>query len=427
MPELSAQLLSEYFDNLLPGLPQREDLLYPRYGGYSLANLPSTICKLLGIPEFGEPSLPPYLMRELGGPYKKVILMVVDALGYYLLKQFMDNGKANFLKQQLPQSFFVPLTSICPSTTASALTTLWTGETPAVHGIIGYEMWAKEYGMVINNILHSAMSYSGDTGGLVRAGFNPDEFLGRDTLGLHLSKYDVNPYAYMHYSIGSSGLSSMHLKGVNLHGYISEADMWVSMRNKLNSNPNEKMYIYAYWSTIDTLTHRFSLADERLAHQFSDFVGMMQTAFIDLLTESARKDTLLLITADHGSVYTPRYDKYDLIDHPVLTNMLRIQPTCENRLAFLYIKPGMEQAIREYFSETWPEKFSIITYQDALSAGLFGSDVLNHSMSDRVGDLIVIAHEDAYLWWANKTNIMLGRHGGLNPEEMLIPFFALPL
>ena len=427
MSELSEQLLEEYFNHTLQGLPQRKDLLYPRYEGHSLANIPSTICQLLDIPEFGEVALSQHLMDGLGGPYKKVILLVVDALGYYLLKQFVEGGKADFLKQQLPQSLFVPLTSICPSTTASALTTLWTGRTPAVHGIIGYEMWAKEFGMVINNILHSAMSYSGDTGGLVRAGFNPDEFLGCDTLGPHLSINGVNSYAYMHYSIGSSGLSSMHLKGTNLHGYVSESDMWVSMRNRLNSHPEEKMYIYAYWSTIDTLTHRFSLADERLAHQFSDFVGMMQTAFVDMLTESARKDTMLLITADHGSVYTPRYDTYNLKDHPVLTDMLRMQPTCENRLAFLYIKPGMEQKIKDYFSKTWPGKFSIIQYHEAMESNLFGPGPNNSTLADRVGDLIAIAHEDAYLWWANKTNIMLGRHGGLNPEEMLIPFFAMPL
>jgi hypothetical protein len=339
----------------------------------------------------------------------------------------MKTDKADYLKENLSDSVYVPMTSICPSTTASALTTLWTGVSPATHGVIGYEMWAKEYGMVINNILHSAMSYVGDTGGLKRAGFDPDVYLNRPTLGTHLLENGIESSAYMHYSIGTSGLSTMHLKKVNLHGYVSESDLWVSLRNKLNNSDGEKAYYYVYWSTIDTLTHRFGAEDERLAHEFSSFIGMMKSAFADGLTKRARKNTLVILTADHGSVVTPRYDQFALKNHSELVNMLRIQPTCENRLAFLYLKPGVENAVRAYFETHWPGKFSLISSTIATQSGLFGPEPFVSSLGDRVGDLIAIAHDDSYLWWVDKPNVMLGRHGGLHPEEMLIPFYAMPL
>jgi len=46
------------------------------------------------------------------------------------------------------QGLLAPLTSIVPSTTAAALTSLWTGRSAAEHGIAGYELWLKEYGIV---------------------------------------------------------------------------------------------------------------------------------------------------------------------------------------------------------------------------------------------------------------------------------------
>jgi hypothetical protein len=41
-----------------------------------------------------------------------------------------------------------------------------------------------------------------------------------------------------------------------------------------------------------------------------------------------------------------------------------------------------------------------------------------------VGDLILVARGNAYLWWADKEDQLLGRHGGLHPEEMLVPFLG---
>jgi hypothetical protein len=48
-------------------------------------------------------------------------------------------------------------------------------------------------------------------------------------------------------------------------------------------------------------------------------------------------------------------------------------------------------------------------------------------LSDRIGDLIAIAADDAYLWWSAGKDFLLGRHGGLGADEMLVPFLAARL
>jgi hypothetical protein len=60
----------------------------------------------------------------------------------------------------------------------------------------------------------------------------------------------------------------------------------------------------------------------------------------------------------------------------------------------------------------------------AVEAGLFGAPPASPQTEDRVGDWIVIARRNAFLWGATKENTMLGRHGGLSREEMLVPLFA---
>jgi len=149
----------------------------PYYDGLSLVNIPGTITQLLGAPAFGKAPLDDAITSHLGGPYKKVVLLLVDALGDDLFQEMLAPGRDLFWGRYFDKAIFSPITSISPSTTASALSTLWTGEGPATHGIIGYEMWSKELGMIINNILHSPASARNDTGGLLRSGFDPNNFI----------------------------------------------------------------------------------------------------------------------------------------------------------------------------------------------------------------------------------------------------------
>ena len=76
---------------------------------------------------------------------------------------------------------------------------------------------------------------------------------------------------------------------------------------------------------------------------------------------------------------------------------------------------------------SWVNGTTILTRQDALAAGLFGSGSHHPGLRDRIGDLIVLFHKDTYLWWNSKEDFMLGRHGGLHRDEMLVPFLAARL
>jgi len=137
MTDLTSINLSRIAAGTMEGLPQDGDLTLPFYDGLSLTNLPHTMTHLLGVPGFGQPPLDDSILAELGGPYEKVVLLVVDALGAALLDRMLQQDPQLVWSAFRDRGVYSPITSVCPSTTASALTTLWTGVGPASHGIIG--------------------------------------------------------------------------------------------------------------------------------------------------------------------------------------------------------------------------------------------------------------------------------------------------
>lgn len=281
--------------------------------------------------------------------------------------------------------------------------------------------------MVVNTILHSAMSFKGDVGGLERAGFDPEKMLPFPTMGMHLKKHGINTYALQHADILHSGLSRMLFKDVEAQAFNTAADLWVNLRVLLQKTFAEPTYTWVYWSEVDHFSHLYGPDDERTAHEFAIFSQAMEKLFLERLSPEARRDTLLILTADHGQIATRKNAHYELRSHPNLARRLHIYPTGENRLAYLYPRSGQIEAVREYMERTWTGQFSVLETAFAVEKGLFGPGKPHPALLDRLGDLVVAWHQDAYLWWAEKENLLVGRHGGLHPDEMLVPFLAARL
>lgn len=433
MPNMVPALLPLLEEHRLPGLDAGPRVIYPHYQGYSLANLPSSICGWLGVPPFGAPPLAETILNSFpqGGPFQNVILLLVDGMG---LKQFQRLSQPEHEKsvgssvwtRLLADALLAPLTSVVPSTTSAALTTLWTGVLPAEHGIVGYEVWLKEFSVIANMIFHSPASFRGETGDLRRAGFQPENFLPVPTLGPHLVEYGVQPYSFQPNSIARSGLSTMHMPQVNIVPYRTLSDLWVTLTNLLESHPDERKYIYSYWGDLDELMHRYGPDDERVMLELASF-SLLLERFLVGLRNRGRRNTLFLMLADHGQIFTPRNSSYELKNHPDLANCLAMLPSGEGRFSYLFVHPGREAQVQAYVERAWHGQFRLLPVEQVVHSGLLGDASRFPRVMDRLGDWILIAQDDAYLWWAERENPMLGRHGGLSSAEMLVPFIGMAL
>ena len=347
-------MLSFLQNHRLPGLDLGERIIYPAYKGYSILNIPASLCHFLDVPEIGNNvstgPLSAETLSSLESGYQHVILVLMDALAFHRLERWMQDGTAPVWAELARNGLLHPLTSIVPSTTAAGLTSLWTGRPTCTHGITGYEMWLKEYGVVANAILHTPMAFQNDVDGLERAGFKAEEFLSLPTLGSHLASQGISSYVLMHRSLAHSGLSRMLFKDTDLQAFFSAADLWINLRYLLDSKSNEKLYAWVYWSEVDHFGHIYGPDDERTAAEFSNFSLALERLFLSHLSPSARRKTLLILTADHGQITTSANPHYDLRNHPNLLRRLHINPTGENRLAYLYVRPGQYEAVREYIA-----------------------------------------------------------------------------
>jgi hypothetical protein len=411
----------------IPDFDLGNAFLYPQYDGGSILNIPSTIMNWLGAGPLGSPPLHADLLDGLDEQYRQVILVLVDALAYARLAKWASEGDSAVWGQLADVGKLIPLTSISPSTTSAALTTFWTGQPPARHGITGYETWLKEYGLVANMIFHAPFSFGMEFGSLSRAGFDPRAFLKLPTMGSHLQAAGVQAHAFQNELIINSGLSEMFFDDVERHGFLDENDLWSQVRALLEARRQQRNFLWVYWEQVDSLSHTLGPDADEVYANFAGFSRAFQREIAESLSPEARRETLLLLAADHGSVHTPDNPHYDLRHHPNLLRRLHIMPTGENRMAYLHVRPGQTEAVREYIERTWPRQFTVIETANALHAGLLGPGEQHPGLADRAGDLIALAHENAYWWWGDRPNPLLGRHGGLTEADMLVPLLATPL
>jgi hypothetical protein len=318
-----------------------------------------------------------------------------------------------------------PLTSISPSTTAAALSTFWTGRTPASHGVLGYEVWLKELGILSNMILHSPAPARGSVGSIYSAGFDPESFIPVETIGNHLAQHQVKSRSLQHVSIVNSGLSAMLDANAQRLPYKTVTDMWFNLEEALLQAPQQPSYNWLYWGEHDSLAHHYGADHPRLRYQFEAF-GLELLRFLGRLKQHNVQDTLLLITADHGHLVTPRNPRYDLLTYPDMMDLLAMYPSGDNRLPYFYASSGKEQALKEHFYQHWSEEeFAFLPSQTALEAGLFGSNGQYERAKDRIGDWLVLPRGTSYLWWSDRPDPLRGRHGGLSRTEMLVPLIAI--
>lgn len=427
MKNLFSALLPHLKATHLPGFDLGDHPVFPDYHGRAISNLPGSVCRWLGAPPLA-PSLAKTYHQELDDHFQHVVVIMADGMGIHLLQEAIAAGPEaghgpNVWQRLLDDSLLAPLTSIVPSTTTAALTTLWTGLTPLEHGIIGYELWLKEYGLIANMISHAPASFSNDLDSLRRAGFQAENFLPLPRLGSHLRTNGVQSYAFQPAPIAYSGLSRMILTDANVVPYHTQSDLWVSLKGLLLSKTQERTYTYVYWGNLDELGHRFGPQDERIQLECAAF-GAQLEQFLAAYHRVRRQKTLFLLTADHGQIATPPRAEYDLKNHPALMACLTMMPSGENRLPYLFLRSGSEESARQYIQETWPGQFRLFSASQVMQSGLLGDGPMYPAVADRLGDWVAIPQDNAYWWWANKPNTLLGRHGGLSEAEMLVPLIA---
>jgi predicted AlkP superfamily pyrophosphatase or phosphodiesterase len=236
--------------------------------------------------------------------------------------------------------------------------------------------------------------------------------------------FAVNP---AHFS--GTALTRMLHQGADYRGYIATSSM-EPIVNRIVEASSEPAYVYAYWPTVDTIAHVLGpLTPEHSAEvaAFDAFIGRL------LRRLPQRGDILVMLTADHGHVATEPEREQPFADQPELLAMLRVLPVGERRAVYLHPRPGAEADVVAYAHERLRELAAVMTRDDAVSLGLFGPGELSERAAARIGEVLLFPRSNLQFvtpvqmedGTPMRTTAFRGLHGGLTPEEALVPLLAV--
>lgn len=322
---------------------------------------------------------------------EQVVLLVLDGLGWRAL--------AEHRPPTLSAMAGGPVTTVAPSTTAAALTSITTGLTPAEHGLVGYRI--RVGGSLLNVLSWSA---SGD-----RAAPLPEPervqvapaFLGQRVPVVTRAEFD------------RSGFTRAHLRGGDFVGWRTPATLVEHVRRRVAAGAP---LVYAYSDGVDQVAHAHGLRDEFFAAEVAD-ADRLVARLLDVLPASAA----LLVTADHGQVHV---DPSGLVPlDPLLPLVSAIAG--EGRFRSLHAASGAAQRLHAAALERFGEQAWVFRRDELFDDGWLGRGA-GPAVRGRVGD-VVLAAKAAWSFvdpGDPKEARLLARHGSLTRDEIQVPLLA---
>lgn len=376
------------------------DAVLPDYGARGLFALARGMRDWLAGREAHPPFVPP-------GGSGVVLLLVIDGLGDSLLRRFGDPARSVLLAHRTGR-----LTSVFPTTTASAVTTLMTGLPPAAHGLTGWHIHDRRFGGVV-----APLPLQRRGGGPLRAPFLLQRLFPYASMYARAQRpaVMVSPQ-----DIAFSPFSRRHARGAHIRAYHGLGQFADAIETEVEQLRPTGGLVHAYYATFDAVCHRYGCHSDQARRRFlavDDFFG-------HLLARLAGSGADVLLTADHGFIDAPDEKRIRLERHPALQGMLAAPLFGERRLAFAMARAGAEGELAAYARESFAGKLVVQTSDRLLRAGMFGPGVAHRRLAERVGTHAFLMEPG----WTISDRVagevpptMIGVHGGLSADEMWVP------
>jgi hypothetical protein len=384
----------------------------PDYHGGSIVNLLRSIERALDARPCDAAQAYPELnalpSAALSGA-RNIVLLVIDGLGYDYLNR---DGAGGALHRHLKAR----ITSVFPSTTATAVSSFLTGVGPQQHALTGWHIWLRELGC-----LAATLRFRPRHGGepLSKAGVDPRSLFTAEPLfdRLAAKSYLVSPG-----KIIDSDYNRAHCGRALCRPYQELPELFATVAEIVRSG-RERQFIHAYTYDLDAAAHSFGCASPQLQQKFRQ----IDAAFARFLEEIAGSDTLVLAVADHGFIDSPKSACIELEDHPQLAQTLMLPLCGERRVAYCYVHPGQAGAFEHYVQTRLDHCASLYRSADLIAQGWFGLGAANPRLAERVGHYTLLMKDNYTIkdWIPGESrHLTVGVHGGVSAAEMYVPLIV---
>ncbi len=408
----------------LSRLYQTKDFFLPAYGALSIAELVPSVMKLFGI----VPTRPVFALPAIfKRPVKKVVSLVIDGLGYDHFVKYHDQFP--FFQKLANAGDVYPITSIFPSTTAAALTTLNTGLTAQEHGLPEWTVYFEEFDSIIETLPFKTWAMT-ERDGLVAHGGTAEMLYQGPTAYELLAEQGVKSFVFIYHEYADTLYSASIHRGAEKIRYIDGPDLMTKLRQRVASE-TEPTYYFVYWGNVDTVAHTFGPESPEHLKALQSITELLEHQFLDKLSADEADETTLLMVADHGHVNIKREAIINLNQYEFLEKAYSkgkdgqpIRPTGSPHDIFLFIKPAEQKAVIEQLNKELAGQAIAYSTEKAMSDGLFGLNEVSPIFRRRIGNVLILPYKNRHIWYefANIAPFsFLGIHGGLSEEEMRVP------
>lgn len=426
MVPLQDDLGRDALDSIISSYRLKEDpsLIGPAFGRGSIAEIPGYLKSSLGIsPKRALPGIMNSTLEDVD----HMVFFLLDGFGHSTLQYLLENYGASNTRSFLGESSYKPLTSVFPSTTSTATFTYQTDLHPIEHGIIGYISYLSELGIMGNMITLDPLGRPGHS--FLDGGWSVPAIDEAGTIYHEFQSNRMDAHLYLPYAIRNSGMTRITGRGSTLNPYVTESQMITKLRRNIE-NSTRKSFHYCYISNIDTISHKVGPYTEDTAMEIESIFNHINEQFIDKVESDGRIG--IAVSADHGHTVITNDNLKDSRDDEILSGMLRTPVAGDIRAPLLRVREGMADLAMEHLERNYGKDYIIKTGREALSQGFYGDGIMAPENSDRFGDIVMFPKKGVGLFDSALGTLdsrlrgfdMIGIHGGLSEEEMIVPFLT---
>ncbi|HEX2063570.1 MAG TPA: alkaline phosphatase family protein [Acidimicrobiales bacterium] len=359
--------------------------LLPAYGGACLSSVvPALLDRTSGAPAW---------LPEVAAAARQVVLLVLDGLGWEQLQARPHlapvlNGMAGGA-----------ITSVVPTTTATALTSITTGLPPAAHGVVGYRVKVGA-----NDVLNVLRWTTAGTD--AREAVPPEKFQPQPTFA------GTHPPVVTRAEFATTGFTAAHLFGARLQGWRMPSALTVHVRHLLRSG---EQFVYAYYDGMDKVAH------ERGFGEYYDAELVATDRLVADLVDALPPGAALVVTSDHGQVQVG--ESSIAIDAGLMEQVELLSG--EGRFRWLHARAGAADTLAEEARGCYGEVAWVRTREELVEEGWLGGRPAPE-VERRLGDVALIAFEPVAFDDPADTgeSRLVCRHGSLTADEALVPLLA---
>lgn len=314
---------------------------------------------------------------------KHIVLLLLDGMGKSILDKNLS--ASSFLNKNIKKV----ITSVFPPTTVAATTSLNSGIAPNQSGWVGWQQYFKE----INRFVVL---------------FQNKDYYTNENIEFDVVKKYI-PYKPLVEEIREKGYETYELyPAFKENGFTNFKDMC----DKINEicNKDESSYTYAYWDKPDFLLHEYGCNNDIIKNNLEDLNKTIEKLVLNL-----PKDSIVLVTADHGLVDV---EPILLPFYPKVMKYVKKPIALEPRSSVFYVKN--KNKFRIEFNKAFGEWFDLYSLEEFSKSNYMYGNI--DKVKEYLGDFIAIAKDKYY--FVNEENpsfIFKGHHAGTTEEEMYVP------